>query len=116
MSRTINKHFNYINKWTTQHNLGIDAIASAVTWHRLRMMPLKTIYVSMRYWSECLHWLEGQRKKKRITDEQFDMVVVEKSFDFDSVEIKPSELLLSSKPMIFEFHEKATDKQIKQAN
>lgn len=116
MSQTINKHFNYINKWTTQHNLGIDAIASAVTWHRLRMMPLKTIYVSMRYWSECLHWLEGQRKKKRITDEQFEMVVVEKSFDFDSVEIKPSELLLSSKPMIFEFHEKASDKQINQAN
>ena len=116
MSQTINKYFSYINKWESQHNLGIDAIASAVTWHRLRMLPLKTIYVSMRYWSECLHWLEKQRKQKRITDEQFDMVVTEKSFDFDSVEIKPSELLLSSKPMIFEFHKKATEKQIKAAN
>lgn len=115
MSASIKKHFPYISNWETQHNIGIDAIAAAVTWHRVRMLPLKTIYVSSRYWSACLHWLEKQRKQKRITDEQFDMVVMEKSFDFDAIEVKPSELLLSSKPMVFEFHEKATEQQLESA-
>lgn len=113
---SIAKDFPYINKWQSQQNLGIDAVASAITWHRAKRLPLKTIFISTRYWNSCLHWLEAQRKQGRITDEQFDGVVIEKKFDFDTIEIRPSELLLSSQPMIFEFFEKATEEQLQAVN
>lgn len=108
MSSTLLKDFPYISRWESTGNICIDAVSHAVTHHRAKRMPLNRILVSDYYWRKGLHWFEQQRKTKRISDEQFMMIEQEGLFMFDSVEIKKSELLTASKPMMFEYYQEQT--------
>ena len=99
---TLYRDFPYISKWQSTGNLCIDAVSSAITYHRGKRIPLNRILISDYYWRKALYWFEKQRQAGILTDEQFMMIEQEQLFMFDSVEVKKSELLTASAPMMFE--------------
>jgi hypothetical protein len=77
-----------INNWEKTHVLAVDMVASAVSFLRKGLKPVKTIYLNPKLYYQFEYWVSKNMNEEEFFDAR------ENGFQFDGVNIKKQSNLL----------------------
>jgi hypothetical protein len=96
---------NYINNWESTGLIAVDMVASIVSHYRKHYRrvekPLKTIYLSPKYFIQFTDWVRFNLEKEGRADQAETNI---EQYTFDGVEVRMNSSLMGEKTY-FDFYE-----------
>jgi hypothetical protein len=91
-----------LNNWEKTGILAVDMVASAASYLRLRLKPVKTIYLNPKLYYQFEYWVSRHMDEEQFHDAR------ENGFQFDGIDIKKQSNLLVN-DISWDFYEDKPD-------